>query len=86
MFTYTATTSKNLAPAGLIPSQLTSRSTWKGISEFGITANASDSERVNSSVIIMGQSDMRDIEQWLQKVSLEQLILEYGTFLKSFSF
>ena len=28
MFIYTATISKTLAPAGLIPSQLTSRSTW----------------------------------------------------------
>ena len=79
MFTYAATISKNVAPVGLRPA-------WKDISEFGTTANVSDSERVNSSVIIMGQSDMRDIERWLQKVSLEQLILEYGTFLESFSF
>ena len=28
MFTYTATISQNLAPAGLIPSQLTFRSGW----------------------------------------------------------
>ena len=42
--------------------------------------------RVISLAIIIGQSDIRDIEQWLEKVSLEQLILEYGAFSESFSF
>ena len=45
-----------------------------------------DSVIVISFVIIMGQSDIRDIEQWLQKISLEHLIWKYGTFSESFSF
>ena len=34
----------------------------------------------------MGQRDIRGIEQWLQKLSVKQIILKYGTFSESFSF
>ena len=40
---------------------------------------------VLSSVIIIGQSDTRNIEyviRWLKKISLERLLFEYGTYFR----
>ena len=47
------------------------------------TATHGDAVKVLSFVFIIAQSDTRNIEyliSWLQKISLEQLLFEEGTF------
>ena len=47
------------------------------------TTRHGDAVRVLSSVFIISQSDTRNIKyliSWLQKISPEQLLFEYGTF------
>ena len=53
------------------------------------TATHSDAVRVLPSVSVNTQSDTRNIEyliSWLQKISLEQLIFDSGTFSKPLVF